>query len=80
MSEWFDAMRAKGHVPKMSSGDLDIFVLDEGFHNGPGCETCGWSCCWHCEGIDDIPPCSNPPLELEVTELSQRPLRIGTTP
>lgn len=63
--QWFDGMKAKGHTPATVDGreDLDIFVLDDDLHNGPGCETCGWCCCWHCKTIDDIPECSRPAVE-----------------
>lgn len=61
LQKWHDAMVAKGHKPQMadcsSEPMLDIFVVDVGFHNGPGCLTCHWSCCMHCKGIDDIPEC-----------------------
>jgi len=67
--QWFDAMRAKGHMPCVeSTGYLDIFVCDEGFHNGPGCETCHWSICYHCYDLKDIPECKNPVLELQASD------------
>jgi hypothetical protein len=64
---WADAMRAKGHTPSVDEDDgwLNIFAYDVGQHNGPGCSTCGWACCWHCDDIKDIPECTNPALELE---------------
>lgn len=59
--KWHDAMVAKGHVPIMeeySDGPvLDVFVVDCGFHNGPGCSKCRWSTCYHCDGVEDIPEC-----------------------
>lgn len=55
---WEAAMRAKGHAPVMENGVLDYFVMDEGNHNGPGCQTCGWMCCWHCEYPESIPDCT----------------------
>lgn len=30
-------------------GQIDMWYLDHGFHNGPGCEICGLSVCEHCE-------------------------------
>ena len=56
---WKTAMEAKGHVPVLDEHDhlLDTFVLSEGFHNGPGCARCRWSCCWHCDEIESIPEC-----------------------
>lgn len=66
--KWLDAMKSKGHVPIMDNGELDMFVCDSGYHNGPGCETCHWSTCHHCDGIEDIPECSNPAIELQANQ------------
>jgi hypothetical protein len=30
------------------NGAVDVFVLDNGFHNGPGCSACGEWSCEHC--------------------------------
>lgn len=55
---WYDALVEKGHTPLLN-GDLDIFFYVGGeYHNGPGCSTCGFGCCWHCNTIDLIPVCS----------------------
>lgn len=54
---WIEAMRAKGHSPCMEDGRVDIFVMDSGFHNGPGCITCGESWCMHCTAPENIEPC-----------------------
>lgn len=60
--EWTQALRAKGHEPKMDGGVLDIFAhSSQGYgigHNGPGCDRCGWSCCWHCDDTSKIPECT----------------------
>ena len=46
-----------GHVlERGSDGEVDIFVLDAGYHNGPGCVKCGLSWCHHCE--PEVKPCS----------------------
>lgn len=29
-------------------GDIDVFQLDIGYHNGPKCQDCGASFCQHC--------------------------------
>ena len=29
-------------------GDIDVWQLDEGFHNGPRCRSCGYTFCEHC--------------------------------
>lgn len=60
LKKWELAMKVKGHSPIMYEGVLDAFVLDENFHNGPGCSTCGWSVCWHCSpDLEKIPQCSS---------------------
>ena len=70
---WFDAMKAKGHMPYVNSdGSLDDFVLDYDHHNGPGCQACGWSVCHHCEDVDSIPECDvldgSPLVKLEPSD------------
>ena len=30
-------------------GKIDEWVLDYGYHNGPGCKRCGYSFCMHCK-------------------------------
>jgi len=58
---WLAAAREKGHTLRTwgDDGHVDIFVTDAGFHNGPGCETCGWSACMHCDWqAKKIPQCS----------------------
>lgn len=56
-TKWFDAMVAKGHTPIVDEDGLNLFVLDEDIHNGPGCNVCHISFCMHCRGIKDIPEC-----------------------
>lgn len=54
-------MEAKGHTPVVNEdGELNLFVFSTGLHNGPGCATCGWSCCWHCDGTNAITKCPTP--------------------
>jgi hypothetical protein len=68
--EWIDAMRARGHTPCLDDdGDLDRFAMDRDHHNGPGCDTCHTSWCWHCDTPDEIDECTNPALELIATEI-----------
>jgi len=56
---WYEAMKLKGHMPIMDEdGDLDCWVTNYDIHNGPGCAVCGWTCCEHCDSIDDIPECT----------------------
>lgn len=59
--KWYDAMIAKGHTPIMCSYDstqIESFVYEQGFCNGPGCSTCNWSTCWHCNKDENsIPEC-----------------------
>lgn len=50
--QFIKVMKERGHEPIMNTYDpttLDVFVYSEGFCNGPGCKTCGWSCCYHCD-------------------------------
>lgn len=60
--EWYDAMVAKGHTPQMHEDNdwvdrsgIDMFASSYGFHNGPVCTVCHWSCCEHCKDIAAIP-------------------------
>jgi len=47
---WEKVLRERGHEPVMREGKLDFFAAEfNGTCNGPACEKCGWSCCWHCE-------------------------------
>lgn len=56
---WFVALTDRGHTPILDhNGDLETCVLARDIHNGPGCSTCGWSACMHCDGIDSIPICA----------------------
>lgn len=49
------AAEKAGHVLRLSDdGDIDAFVCDSGFHNGPGCTRCLKSWCWHCTSADKV--------------------------
>jgi hypothetical protein len=53
---YYDKLEAAGHkLRRDEDGDIDFFVMDIGYHNGPGCTECGHSWCEHCE--DAIEPC-----------------------
>lgn len=53
---YLEQLEAAGHVLKREAdGDIDIWVLESGYCNGPGCVNCGESWCHHCE--DSIRPC-----------------------
>lgn len=58
-ADWQVAMKRRGHKAKLEgrSSVLDFFAVSSPGHNGPQCKTCGWSCCWHCTTIDEIPVC-----------------------
>lgn len=30
-------------------GEIDIFALDDGYHNGPACKRCNYCFCMHCK-------------------------------
>lgn len=62
-------MRDKGHTPKMDSdGTMNEWVVNSGFHNGPGCEACDWSCCQHCTSESEIPECTADLIEGEIMQ------------
>lgn len=47
-----------GHrLIRNQNGQIDIFRLDAGNHNGPECELCGETWCQHCQ--IDIEKCKN---------------------
>jgi len=58
---WFETAEERGHkLIRDQDGDVDQFVEGGGFHNGPGCETCGWSTCMHCAAdFSRIPVCKS---------------------
>lgn len=62
--KWIAAMKKAGHEPQLYDGRLDTFAMDAGYHNGPGCEKCGASWCWHCDDISMIRPCRAASLPL----------------
>ena len=73
-AKWFDALKAKGHMPVVDEdGKLNFFVCDSGYHNGPGCHACGWSCCWHCCAVSDIPECIAIAHGRRLAERSRKP-------
>jgi hypothetical protein len=72
-SAYHQALRDAGHTLRMIEDEgepprIDIFVMDVGYHNGPGCVTCGDSWCHHCE--DAISPCSRPMIEGEAVNVT----------
>lgn len=59
--EWSEAFLAAGHTFMLNEfGEPDFWVNAVGFHNGPKCSTCGWSCCVHCTPTENIPRCNGP--------------------
>ncbi len=62
-TKWLEAMEKGGHFPKVNDeNELNIWVMNHGVHNGPGCSICGVSWCWNCTDPDEIPPCEGAPL------------------
>lgn len=55
--DWYDAMKRQGHVPIMYGDEIDMWVMDYEYHNGPGCQVCHWSCCQHCDSPAGVPKC-----------------------
>ena len=63
---WRETMVARGHQPKLDDdGTLDVFFLDSGFHNGPGCTVCYWSACMHCDTPESIPQCTQAHIDAD---------------
>lgn len=53
---YYEKLEAAGHVLRRAEhGEIDNWVMDVGYHNGPGCINCHESWCEHCE--DTIEPC-----------------------
>jgi hypothetical protein len=53
---YYEELEAAGHVLRRDEdGRVDNFVMEYGFHNGPGCVNCHDSWCEHCG--DKIEPC-----------------------
>jgi hypothetical protein len=46
----------RAHVWRAEDGDIDVFVMESGYHNGPGCSVCDFTFCHHCEpdGYNDM--------------------------
>lgn len=60
--DYYKKLEKAGHVLKRDEdGEIDAWVLDFGYHNGPGCVNCGASWCEHCK--DDITPCVGKKIE-----------------
>lgn len=51
-----DVIYPDGYVPP------DVFAYQMGYHNGPVCESCGFSYCIHCP--DEVSACLTPRPEL----------------
>lgn len=65
-----ELLEQAGHnLIRHEDGTIDIFQMDAGYHNGPGCSICGESWCQHCR--DEIKPCPGPAKRLEC-EAEQR--------
>ncbi len=53
---YLEQLESAGHVLKLNEdGLIDTWVMDLGYHNGPGCINCHDSWCVHCE--DKIESC-----------------------
>ena len=65
-------LEAAGHVLKRDEdGEVDNWVMDWDYHNGPGCVNCHDSWCHHCE--DTIKPC----IGKEAYEAQQKAKRFA---
>ncbi len=56
--EWANALIINGHVPVLNElGEIEMWVLNEQHHNGPGCAQCQEMWCEHCLEPSDVGPC-----------------------
>ncbi len=82
-AEWLTEITAKGHTPILySDGSLHMFATESGFHHGPACSVCGWSCCIYCDGLDSITACGGEPpapTPLRVLRYVDGTYTIGST-
>ena len=60
-TEWLAAFRAAGHDPAMfddgDGSEVNMYAIENGFHNGPFCEKCHFAACVNCMKPEDIPQC-----------------------
>lgn len=61
---------------KRENGEVDEWVLDHGYHNGPGCEVCGASVCMHCNPDWAETECR---IGYYVCSACEQPARTGNT-
>lgn len=54
----YEKLTEAGHKLRLRDGEVDEFVCDVEFHNGPACELCGQSWCVWCLLSDGaVPKC-----------------------
>lgn len=59
-----------GHVlVREADGSVDIFVMDNDLHNGPGCSVCGDCWCHHCDG--PVEPCDGGKAKREAEDAAR---------
>lgn len=63
--DWVKSFLDAGHEFVMTEPEyegetpqIDWFVLDVDYHNGPKCAKCGWCDCQHCVKSENIPRCT----------------------
>lgn len=72
MDEWAKKVEAKGHkLCRNEDGEVDHWVVDVGYHNGPGCELCKDSWCEHCTDADKVRECPGNVKRLEERERAE---------
>ena len=58
--EVIDKSVAVGHDLELNDdGEVDMFYMEGGYHNGPQCKNCYWNVCIHCWDGSDIPECNH---------------------
>lgn len=73
MSTTAERLIAAGHKPHLDDdGEIDIFAIDFGHHNGPACSVCAEGRCQHCDDGSPFEPC---PGEEEVVRRAKEKRR-----
>jgi len=75
----WEAPNNRGHIWKTEEdGDVDIFGLEAGNHNGPVCINCGYAFCHHCQDLPDE-DCQKPAIDAEFHEVKAPMALIGSS-
>ena len=67
--EFYEKIEGMGHkLFRDENGEVDCWILDYDYHNGPGCEKCEDSWCHHCQG--EISRCEGEEKMMSMAEMA----------